>query len=184
MLGAVVLVIALVLAGCTSAASGAGQAGGLAGQPLTVIPPEQRKLAPVASGPAVDEGAAEVSTGDYPGKVVVLNVWGSWCAPCRKEAPDLVAASRQTADVAQFVGLDIRDYDPAPARAFVRAFGVPYPSIYDPKGAQLVKFVELPPSAVPSTLLIDRRGRIAARVLGATSQTTLTEIIRNLAVEP
>lgn len=182
MLGAVVL--ALVLVGCTPAGGGVGQAGGLAGQPLTVLPPEQRKPAPVASGPALDEGTGEVSTGGYGGKVVVLNVWGSWCAPCRKEAPDLVAASRQTADVAQFVGLDIRDYDPAPARAFVRAFGVPYPQIYDPQGAQLVKFTDLPPSGVPSTLFVDRRGRVAARIVGATTQTTLVQIVHDLAVEP
>ena len=175
----------LVLTGCTAAgASPAAGGGGLAGQPLTVVPPGQRKPAPVASGPALAEGGAEVSAGAYPGQVVVLNVWGSWCAPCRKEAPDLVAASRETADVAQFVGLDIRDYDPAPARAFVRAFTVPYPQIYDPQGAQLVKFTDLPPSGVPSTLFIDRHGRIAARVVGATTQITLTQIVHDLATEP
>ena len=83
-----------------------------------------------------------MSTADYPGKVVVVNVWGSWRGPCRKEAPDLAAASQDSADVAQFIGLNIRDYDPAPARAFVRAFNVPYPSIYDPRGAELVKFTD------------------------------------------
>ena len=182
--GAVVL--ALVLAGCTPASgepAGAGQQGRLAGQPLTVVPPGQRRPAPVATGPNLAPGGGDVSTGAYPGRVVVVNVWGSWCAPCRKEAPELVAASAQTADVAQFVGIDIRDYDPAPARAFVRAFAVPYPQMYDPQGAQLVKFTELPASGVPSTLFIDRRGRVAARIVGATTQTTLTQIVDDLAAE-
>ncbi len=139
--------------------------------------------AAVAVGPALAPGGAEVRTDRFPGKIVVLNVWGSWCAPCRKEAPDLVAASAETADVAQFVGLDIRDYDPAPARAFLRAFAVPYPQIYDPQGTQLVKFTDLPPSAVPSTLIIDREGRVAARVVGATTKTTLVQVVRDLAAE-
>lgn len=180
------VVVALVLAGCTPASGepgSAGQRGGLAGQPLTVVPPGQRRPAPVATGPNLAPGGGDVSTGAYPGKVVVVNVWGSWCAPCRKEAPELVAASAQTADVAQFVGIDIRDYDPAPARAFVRAFAVPYPQMYDPQGAQLVKFTELPASGVPSTLFIDRRGRVAARIVGATTQTTLTQIVNDLAGE-
>ena len=188
--GVAALAVSFVLAGCTSQATGIGgsgsaaQQGGLGGQPLTQIPIEQRKPAPVAAGPSLAEGGGEVSTADYPGKVVVLNVWGSWCAPCRKEAPDLVAASKDTANVAQFVGLDIRDYDPAPARAFVRSFAVPYPQIYDPQGTQLVKFRDLPPSGVPSTLFIDRHGRVAARIVGATSRTTVTELVRGLATEP
>ena len=134
----------------------------------------------MATGPALT-GDGNVSTGDYSGKVVVVNVWGSWCAPCRKEAPDLAGASKENADVAQFVGLNIRDYDPAPARAFVRAFKVPYPSIYDPCGAQLVKFTDLPPSG--ATLIIDRKGRIAARVVGTISRATLTQMLADIAAE-
>lgn len=181
---ALVLMLSLVLGGCAAGGTGAGSAQqGLAGPPLTQVPQEQRVPAAVAVGPALAPGGAEVRTDRFPGKIVVLNVWGSWCAPCRKEAPDLVAASAETADVAQFVGLDIRDYDPAPARAFLRAFAVPYPQIYDPQGTQLVKFTDLPPSAVPSTLIIDRHGRVAARVVGATTTTTLVQVVRDLAAE-
>lgn len=188
--GAAAAALALVLAGCTTQTAGdeqtrsGSQQGYLGGQSLTQVPPAQRKPAPVATGPSLSDGGGQVSTGGYPGKVVVVNVWGSWCAPCRKEAPDLVAASRDTAAVAQFVGLDIRDYDPAPARAFVRAFAVPYPQIYDPHGGQLVKFTDLPPSGIPSTLFIDRQGRIVARVIGAISRITLTQMVRDLAGEP
>ena len=110
-----------------------------------------------------------------------MNVWGSWCAPCRKEAPELEAVSRSRRDVAQLIGLDIRDYDPAPAAAFVRAFGVTYPQIYDPRGTQLVKYSELPPNGIPSTLIIDRQGRIAVRIVGAITRGTLTQMIDDVA---
>lgn len=177
-----------LLAGCTTQTAGeektrtGSQTGFIGGKSLTQLPIAARRAAPVATGPAVS-GNGTVSTGDYPGKIVVINVWGSWCAPCRKEAPDLAAASKANAGIAQFVGLNIRDYDPAPARAFVRAFKVPYPSIYDPRGAELVKFTDLPPSGIPSTLLIDRKGRIAARVVGTISKATLTQMIVDLASE-
>ena len=62
----------------------------------------------------------------------MINVWGSWCRPCRKEAPALQAASEETRDIAQFVGINTKDHDPAPAEAFVRANKITYPSIYDP----------------------------------------------------
>ena len=184
-----VAVVAALLAGCTTQTAGdertrtGSQTGFVGGQSLTQLSPEKRRPAPVVSGPNL-MGDNIVSTADYAGKVIVINVWGSWCPPCRKEAPDLAAASRDTAAVAQFVGLDVRDYDKAPAQAFVRAFGVPYPSIYDPAGTQLVKFTELPPSGIPSTLIIDRKGRIAARVVGIVSRASLVQMINTIAAEP
>ena len=118
---------------------------------LTRVPPDQRKELPTISGPALG-GSQTISTQDFRGKVVVINVWGSWCPPCRKEAPDLQAASVETKDIAQFVGITSKDYDPAPAEAFVRSFKITYPSIYDPSGKVLLAFAgELPPSAIPST---------------------------------
>jgi thiol-disulfide isomerase/thioredoxin len=183
-----IAVLLAALAGCTTQTAGdektrtGSQTGFIGGQSLTQVAVAERRPAPVATGPALT-GEGTVSTADYLGKVVVINVWGSWCAPCRKEAPDLAAASKENADIAQFVGLNIRDYDPAPARAFVRAFKVPYPSIYDPRGAQLVKFTDLPPSGIPSSLIIDRKGRIAARVVGTISKTTLTQMIVDIAAE-
>ena len=182
-------VIAVLLAGCTAQTAGdeqtrtRSQTGFIGGQSLTRLLPDRRRPAPVITGPTLT-GDTTLTTATYAGKVIVINVWGSWCAPCRKEAPDLAATSQQTATVAQFVGLDIRDYDKAPAQAFVRAFHVPYPSIYDPRGTQLVKFTELPPSAIPSTLIIDRKGRIAVRVIGVISKVTLAQMINDIAAEP
>jgi thiol-disulfide isomerase/thioredoxin len=148
---------------------------------LTRVPPDQRKELPTVSGPALGSGRT-ISTQDYRGKVVVINVWGSWCPPCRKEAPDLQAASVETKDVAQFVGITSKDYDPAPAEAFVRSFQITYPSIYDPSGQVLLAFAgELPPSAIPSTLIIDREGRLAVRVLSEVSKITLVDMINDVA---
>jgi thiol-disulfide isomerase/thioredoxin len=148
---------------------------------LTRVAPEQRKELPAVSGPALGSNTT-ISTQDFRGKVVVINVWGSWCPPCRKEAPDLQAASVETRDVAQFVGITSKDYDPAPAEAFVRSFKISYPSIYDPTGKVLLTFAgELPPSAIPSTMIIDRQGRLAVRVLSGVSKITLVDMINDVA---
>jgi len=148
---------------------------------LTRVAPEQRKELPAVSGSALGSNKT-ISTQDFRGKVVVINVWGSWCPPCRKEAPDLQAASVETKDVAQFVGITSKDYDPAPAQAFVRSFKISYPSIYDPTGKVLLAFAgELPPSAIPSTMIIDRQGRLAVRVLSEVSKITLVDMINDVA---
>jgi thiol-disulfide isomerase/thioredoxin len=181
------LATVLVLAACTSTGAdeptrSAGQVGYPSVQRnLTRVPPDRRKELPDVSGPALGSSKT-VSTLDYRGKVVVINVWGSWCPPCRKEAPDLQAASVETKDVAQFIGITSKDYDPAPAEAFVRSFKITYPSIFDPTGKVLLAFAgELPPSAIPSTLIIDRQGRLAVRVLSEVSKITLVDMINDVA---
>jgi thiol-disulfide isomerase/thioredoxin len=148
---------------------------------LTRVAPDQRKELPTVSGQALGSNKT-ISTEDFRGKVVVVNVWGSWCPPCRKEAPDLQAASTETRNVAQFVGITSKDYDPAPAKAFVRSFKITSPSIYDPTGKVLLAFAgELPPSAIPSTMIIDRQGRLAVRVLSGVSKITLVDMINDVA---
>jgi thiol-disulfide isomerase/thioredoxin len=177
----------ILLTGCTATGGdepsrGAGQAGyPQSERNLTRIAPEQRRLLPEISGPALG-AESTLSSHDYPGKVVVINIWGSWCAPCRSEAPELQAASEQTKDAAQFLGITSKDYDPAPALAFTRAFSITYPSIFDPTGRVLLDFASvLPPSAIPSTMIIDSDGRLAARVLGPISTTTLVDMITDVA---
>ncbi|SDR77721.1 Thiol-disulfide isomerase or thioredoxin [Friedmanniella luteola] len=185
---AVAAVLLVVLAGCS--ATGADEGTRSAGQEgyvgvrrnLTQIAPADRTVLPVVSGTSLDD--EPLSTEDYRGEVVVVNVWGSWCAPCRAEAPALAKASAKTAGRAQFLGITTRDNDPAQARAFVRAFGIGYPSIYDPDGKALLVFAgTLPPSAIPSTLIIDKEGRLAARVLGEISELTLVTMIDEVAAE-
>jgi thiol-disulfide isomerase/thioredoxin len=180
-------VAVLMLAACArTGADEQARSAGEVGYPtvprnLTRVPPDQRKELPAVSGTALGSNQT-ISTHDYRGKVVVINVWGSWCPPCRKEAPDLQAASVETKDVAQFVGITSKDYDPAPAEAFVRSFKITYPSIYDPTGKVLLAFAgELPPSAIPSTMIIDRQGRLAVRVLSEVSKITLVDMINDVA---
>lgn len=184
---ALALVATLILLSCArTGPDEQTQSGGQVGYPtvprnLTRIPPDQRQELPTVSGPALGSNQT-ISTQDYRGKVVVINVWGSWCPPCRKEAPDLQAASVETKDVAQFVGITSKDYDPAPAEAFVRSFKITYPSIYDPTGKVLLAFAgELPPSAIPSTMIIDPQGRLAVRVLSEVSKITLVDMISDVA---
>jgi thiol-disulfide isomerase/thioredoxin len=180
---ALLLALGLVLlSGCAEASGGAGQAGfPQTERNLTRIAPQQRQVLPEISGPALGTEQLLTSRG-YPGKVVVINVWGSWCAPCRSEAPELEAASKQTKDTAQFLGITSKDYDPAQAIAFTRAFSISYPSIFDPTGKVLLNFAEvLPPSAIPSTMIIDSEGRLAARVLGPITETTLVDMIDDVA---
>jgi thiol-disulfide isomerase/thioredoxin len=169
-----VLAAMLLLAACAgSGADDQTRRAGEVGYPivarnLTRVPPDQRKELPAVSGQGLGSNKP-ISTQDYRGKVVVINVWGSWCPPCRKEA-------------AQFVGITSKDYDPAPAEAFVRSFKITYPSIYDPTGKVLLAFAgELPPSAIPSTMIIDKNGRLAVRVLSEVSKITLVDMINDVA---
>jgi thiol-disulfide isomerase/thioredoxin len=110
--------------------------------------------------------------------VVVVNFWGSWCAPCRSEAPTLAVLSQEyRSKGVQFVGVDIRD-SPASAQAFVQNFGISYPSLNDPADEIALAFRStVPPAAIPSTLVIDRDGHIAGRVIGQASDASLGGIL-------
>jgi len=141
-----------------------------------------RPLAPAVSGTTVT--GAHLSLQAYRGDVVVLNFWGSWCAPCRDEAPGLGALARllQPRGV-RFVGVDIRD-QPDSALAFMQTFRVGYPSISDPGDLIALEFRATdPPSAIPSTIIIDRSGRIAARIIGAVTFESLKALLVPIAAE-
>lgn len=184
---AAVLLIVIGAAGCTTSSSGKDEQTGsengyVAGdRQLTRVPVKDRKKAPAISGPSVTDTKKTISTADHAGKVIVVNVWGSWCGPCRMEAPALQEASVATKDHAQFVGIDSRDSGVAQPQAFQRANKITYPSIFDPDGSQVVKFEKLPPSAIPSTMVIDKKGRVAVRILGPISKATLIDIIDDVA---
>ena len=120
----------------------------------------------------------------YRGSVVVLNFWGSWCAPCRVEAPALAAlATRFGPSGVRFVGIDIRD-GPASALAFMRNFRISYPSLNDPGDEIALQFRgTVPPLGTPTTLVIDRHGRIAARIVGGVSFDGLKTLITRITAE-
>ena len=175
---ALVVALLLALTGCsggsTTQGGDTGFVGGSGG--LTTVAPGERKPAPEVTGTSLDGKAITLS--NYRGTVVVINVWGSWCSPCRAEAPDLVKAATATQGKAQFLGINSLDTGKAQAEAFARAQKITYPNLYDPDGQLLLRFAgTLPPQAIPSTLVIDAQGRMAARVLGPTSERTLVGLI-------
>jgi thiol-disulfide isomerase/thioredoxin len=118
------------------------------------------------------------------GRVSVFNVWGSWCGPCRTEAPDLVRVADESGDEVAFVGINVRD-NPDAARAFERQFEVPYPSVAaeDSSQALLAFGGALASAAVPSTVVLDRDGRIAARVIGPVTYSTLSALVASVVAE-
>ncbi len=138
-----------------------------------------RKDAPNIEGAPVN-GSGVVSI-SHPGRVVVVNVWQSTCGPCRGEADALDAAARSTQEESTFVGLDVVDQRAA-AQAFLRTSASSYPHIFDPDAQQLLKFNGiLPVQAIPSTAVIDKKGRVAARIIGPVSAQTLTQLIDEVA---
>jgi peroxiredoxin len=177
------LIASVVLVGCADGGESAG-AGYVAGDgSIVVLDPADRQPAPAISGIGLD--GSGLALADQLGEVVVLNVWASWCAPCRAEAPDLENVWRETQnDGVQFIGLNTRDSDNA-ARAFVENFSITYPNLIDRDGRQQLQFgSSLPPQAIPSTVVIDRQGRVAARVLGVVSAPSLRAILEPLISEP
>ena len=114
----------------------------------------------------------------------MLNIWGSWCGPCRAETPHLQQVYDQTKDIgAQFLGIDVRD-SRAAAQDFVRDRHVGYPSIYDQSGRSLLALKGYPRNVVPSTLVLDRQHHVAAVFLVALLDTDLLPVVRRLAAEP
>jgi thiol-disulfide isomerase/thioredoxin len=144
---------------------------------ITRVDADDRKPAPVLEGEGLD--GRPLSTADFAGKTIVVNLWGPWCAPCRAEAPalDQVAEEYKDKDV-QFVGMLTRTKNPATAIAFNRKFGVTYPSFTDQGGTLELKFNDsLPTTAIPTTWIIDAEGRVAARIIDKVSASTLANLI-------
>jgi len=142
----------------------------------TYFGPGSRPPAPAVTGTTL--AGAKFSLAADRGTVVVMNFWGSWCGPCRREAPALAAlADYFKNDQVRFVGDDVHDYADA-AKAFEQTFNVGYPSLND-QGEQIVLAFHstVPPSAIPTTLVIDRAGRIAARIVGEVTYPGLRSLV-------
>lgn len=182
----VVAIVAVLALGACGATGGSEQSNSryISGDGSVVVVPESERLAaPEITGETLD--GKPFNLADYRGKVVPLNIWASWCAPCRAEAPALEQLSRELEPKGvQFVGINTRDTKTA-AEAFVKRFDLTYPDVWDPDGKiQLAFRGTLPPQAIPSTLVIDREGRVAARILGKVDRTELRELLTDLLAEP
>jgi thiol-disulfide isomerase/thioredoxin len=184
---AAALVALAVLAGCSGAGGGRPGTGNddryISGDgTVTELSAADRKPAPELSGSTLDGKTIDVA--DLRGKVVVVNVWASWCPPCRAEAPALERVWRATrSEGVQFIGLNTRDQSAA-AESYVRSKGISYPSVDANDGRALLALRgTLPPTAIPSTLVLDREGRVAARVLGGVTEPQLRQLIDSVLAE-
>ena len=148
----------------------------VAGKTEYSFPVDQRQVIQPLSGPRLGGNGATLRVSDFPGKVVVINVWGSWCPPCRSEMPPLKAAYAQLSSAGvQFLGIDIKDN-----AAGAEAAGIPYPSIFDP--AQKTSVGTLAES-VPMTIVLDKQHRVAHLWLQPITQASLTDVVRAVLAE-
>ena len=174
---------AALLAGCTTGDGAVDVANGgefrfVAATPSgEVIPEPDRASAPEFSGTLLESGA-EWKSSKLAGQVAVLNFWGSWCAPCRVETPEFSEVSGDySAAGVQFLGINVKEPSEQFALAFIDRFDIGFPSLYDPRGEVALAFRDYPANAVPSTIVLDPEGRVAAVYTGEVSQENLRRVI-------
>ena len=169
--------LAIALSGCSGGGTSSAEESFVSGDgSVTFIKIADRKIAPEITGLTLS-GKNYTYTKD---KVAVINVWASWCSPCRAEAPILVSLANKYTDVA-FIGILTRD-NPANAEAFERRFKIPYPTVID--DSILIGFKgSLPANAIPSTVILDKQGRVAARISGVVTVASLTQLIERVSAE-
>ena len=171
------IVLALALTACGGGGSSTSEESFVSGDgSTTYIKISDRKIAPAITGLTL-KGENYTYKKD---RVAVVNVWASWCSPCRAEAPTLVALANKYTDVA-FIGILTRD-NPANAEAFERRFKIPYPTLID--DSILLGFKgSLPANAIPTTVILDESGRVAARISGVVTVGSVSKLIENVASE-
>ena len=147
-----------------------------------MYPVDQRVPLPAVSGATLDGSSLDLTS--LRGHVIVLNVWASWCTQCRTESPALAhLAALPALRQVRFVGIDEQDQVSA-ARTFSAKVGTTYPHIIDRNGSLLARLPMVPATAIPSTLVVDAQGRVAARVIGGINQASLLRELKTLLASP
>ncbi|MFI6301270.1 TlpA family protein disulfide reductase [Amycolatopsis thailandensis] len=187
---AAMAVLLLVVTGCTT-----GKDAVVTGGTFNFVSPggkvditydvADRQPSPTLSGDDLMNEGKQLSIADFPGKVIVLNLWGQWCPPCRVEAPEMQKLYEQTkASGVEVVGIDLRDNDRKPPQDFMRDRKLTYPSIYDPSGRTLLQLSGYPRNIIPSTIVLDKQHRVAAVFLRSLLASDLLPVVQRLAAEP
>ena len=181
------LAAALLLTGCSTGTdavdvNNGGEFRFVQGTPAgEVIPSGERAAAPEFSGTLLDGG--DFDSTELDGGIAVVNFWGSWCAPCRVESPEFQEVHAEVRDRGvQFLGINVKDTDQL-ARAFEENFGIEFPSLDDPRGEVALAFRDYPANAIPSTIVLDARGRVAAVYTGELQQDDLRSVLDRVMAE-
>lgn len=185
------LVAALVVTGCSTGDDAVAQGGTFEfvapGGKTDIFydPPESRGTPGALAGPDLMDPDKTLALSDFAGKVVVINVWGQWCGPCRAEIGELQRVYSETQDLGvQFLGIDVRDNNRDAAVDFIVDRKVTFPSIYDPSMRTMIAFGgKFPTTVIPSTLVLDRQHRVAAVFLRELLATDLQPVVERLASE-
>ncbi len=175
-------VLAAALSACAGSSLDTGGKGYVSGDGTVTVVDAADRQPPRVEVAGEDLSGDPVALSDLRGKVVVMPVWGSWCAPCRAEAPALAKAARDLEDDGVvFLGINTRDVVRDNAQRFVQRFGLPYDSLYDPDGKVLLAFHgTLSPSTIPAFVVFDGQGRIAGRILGEATTATLYGVVEDV----
>lgn len=174
------LLLALTLVGCQTGVATEGGAGFIAGAGTVDLDPHERSPAPAVQGVTLEGDPLALS--DLDG-IVVVNFWASWCGPCAAEAPDLVATHDRYADRGvSLLGVNVRDSQ-TNARSFERDHAKPYPSLFDEDQSIAAQFGGIGAAALPTTVLIDTDGNVAARLFGQVTADALAARLDALLAE-
>lgn len=179
----------VLAAGCSTGTDAVSKAGDFefvspGGQTRIFYAAADRRSPGDVIGPSLTQPDKQVKISDYPGEVVVVNIWGSWCGPCRSEVDELEKVYEQSKSTGvQLVGVDVQDGDRQSAADFAGDHKLTYPSIYDPPGRSLLTFKGIPRAVVPTTIVLDRRHRVAAVFLTALLAGDLQPVVTRLAQE-